>query len=251
MARVTHAYNDPVADDATSSWVMPSHWNASHVMLGYTYKGTRVLTSTASLTYTTPASVAALFIQFWGAGGGGAGASSSALSAACGGSGGGGGYGNIFVGAGSVTSAYDYKCGVAGAGGASGSNPGVAGGTTWVRDAGGVTWVAYGGNGGVAMTVGTSLASAAAGVGGSTSNASFAVTGQTGGKGLRFSGTISFADFGGSSALAPGEGGNGGPTTGATAMGYACGGGGAALASSGNAKGGDGGPGLIFVDEYY
>jgi hypothetical protein len=251
MPVVKHPYTNPVADDATSSWVMPSHWNASHTMLGYTYKGTRVLTSTASLTYTTPASVGALWIEMWGGGGGGAGASASALNAAAGASGGGGGYLNVFVGVGSITSAYDYKCGAGGAGGASGSNPGVVGGTTWMRDVGGVTWSALPGAGGVAVTLGTTAVSSAAALGGSASNGAMMITGQAGGKGIRYSGTVMFTDFGGTSALAPGEAGAGGPTAGATAQGYGHGGGGAAIASTGNAKGGDGGPGLIWIDEYY
>ena len=251
MPKVSHAFVSAIADGGDTTLVGPTTWNASHVILGLTYKSTKILTSLASATYTAPASLGGLFIQMWGPGGGGAGASSSALSAAAGSSGGGGGYMNIFIGTSSVTSAYDYKCGTGGTGGAAGSNPGVAGTTTWMRDAGGVTFSAFGGVGGVAMTVNTTAASSAGGVGGSTSNGSFSVTGETGGNGIRFSGTVALTKQGGGAAYAPGEPGEGGPTVGATAAGYAFGGGGACVVSSSNARGGDGGPGLIWIDEYY
>lgn len=251
MPIVKHAYTNPVADDATSSWVMPSHWNASHTILGYTYKDTLVLTTLTSTTMSMSASVQGINIQMWGAGGGGAGASASALNAAAGASGGGGGYCKLFIGAATITSTYYYKCGTAGTGGASGSNPGVAGGTTWFGEASPGTFTALGGAGGVAITLGTSAVSTAAALGGSASNGQWMITGQSGGKGIRYSGTVYFTDMGGNSALAPGRAGYGGPLAGATAQGYGHGGGGAAQASTGNAKGGDGGPGLILIDQYY
>jgi len=252
MPVVKHPYTNPVADDATSSWVMPSHWNASHTILGYTYKDTLYLTTAVSSTITLSGSVGAIFVRMWGGGSGGAGASASAANGAAGGGGGAGGYCEFFIGISSITTTYQYKCGTGGAGG-SGSAAGAVGITTWIGEAAPGTFTALpGGATAAPITVGTSLASTAGGVGGSASNGTFMITGQSGEKGIRISGTVGNGGYGGMAAHAYGyQGVAGYRANGATAGGYGCGGGGSYVASSSSVKGGDGAQGLIILEQYY
>lgn len=200
-------------------------------------------------TYVASTNLVFAVIEAQGGGGGGGGAAGSAGGLSSGGGGGGGGYAYAVIPAATIGVTQAITVGVTGAGGGAGNTAGVTGGTTsfgtLVVAAGGnpgsgagVTVAATGGSGGVGVT-GQILRTGAAGEFGMAA-AITTVFGPSGAGGSRpwpaasTPGVVAVTSaVTGSSALA-GSGGSGGQVH----------------ATAGNAAGGNGGQGQLFVWEY-
>lgn len=208
---------------------------------------TTILTSGTS--HTTTAFTTSIFLRMVGAGGGGGGCTSVASAAIGAGGGGSGSYAErSFTVA--PSTAYAYTIGAAGTGvsGAAGNN---GGNTTFV--VGGTTVTAFGGTGGPVAAPAATLKTAAGGAGGVVStNGDVNAGGEPGEYGLTLivatpivaSGNGGSCEFGGGGLgiIAVGNGNN--------AVGFGAGGGGSATGASAVRTGGNGGQGLIIVDEY-
>jgi hypothetical protein len=187
-------------------------------------------------------------IRMVGAGGAGGGSATAATSASAGGGGGSGSYLERYM---PVTggTAYVATIGAAGAG-ASGAVGGAGTNTTLV--VGATTLTAPGGAGGTLMAAAATVVMGLGGSGGAVAtNGDVNGTGSPGGFSYRGSAALAQSGVGGDSEFAGGANGIAAQGAGIAATGRGAGGGGAVTLNAGVAQaGGNGGAGLIVVDEY-
>lgn len=186
---------------------------------------------TAGATWTKPSGIKYALIRVQAAGGGGGGTTANTSSFA--GGGGAGSYGERTVAAASLGATETVTINAAGLGFSSAN--GSAGGTASF----GALVTCNGGAGGLKGT-GASANGGAGGTAGAGGDINLA--GQAGGAGGGSSGTGGQSEIGGAGGASVTTG------TGNTAPNYGGGGGGSAITTS---AGGDGGPGIVIVTEYY
>lgn len=203
---------------------------------------------TSSGTYTPSTGMIYCIIECVGGGAGGGGVAGALAFSLGAGGGGSGGYSRLYSTAAAIGASQTVTIGTAGSAGSAGSNAGGNGGDTSV----GTLCIGKGGTGGAGNSssgFGTSGAGGVAGTGTITS------TGQCGGQGLYFSGSLGSASstFGGSSLF----GGGGQPgltfvtTAGAAGTGFGGGGaGGAAYNTASTVAGSAGSAGIVIITEY-
>lgn len=201
---------------------------------------------TSGTTYIPTSGTSAVVIKMIGGGGGVTGGVSSSSA---GGGGGSGGYLEKYFT--NVSGTYTISIGTAGSGGANTGGYGGAGGNTTFTN-GGVTYTAYGGNGGQGMLAGTTIQNGLGGTGGIvSSNGDLNTGGTMGGAALRLSGTMETSGAGASSQF--GGGGNLVMNTSAAGnigTGYGTGGSGAGSIDNTANVGGVGKDGVIMIYEY-
>lgn len=220
-------------------------------LLNYVY-----LTTAGSGTYTPTAGTKRILVEVWGAGGGGGGVDGVATAGfwAKGGSGGGGGYCSKWIASG-LAASYSYTVGARGAGGTAGANNGSQGGASSFSGTG-VSLTANGGLGGAGQTAVSGGNSSSGSFGGVATGGDINIKGGVAESGLNVQVAIRTAIVGvgysfpasettaavssssgsaGSDGVNPSEGGTGGVVR-DIATNYA---------------GGDGGPGLIKITEYF
>lgn len=207
---------------------------------------TKVITITASGTYTPTPGMKAAFVQVQAAGGGGGGSQGNATGGAAAAGGSAGGYSEGYFTAAQIGASQAVTVGAAGPGGAGPSGTGSAGGASSF----GALLTATGGSFGAAgATSGSTARGPAPSVtGGGTGTTQI---GQNGGIGIVFGPlNAAIAGVGGSSRLGVGGQGRNEGSNGFTGTGYGAGGAGGA-SSTINQNGGPGGPGVVIVTEYF
>lgn len=208
---------------------------------------------TASGTYTAPAGLVRARVCCIGGGGGGGYARSGVGSSGAGAGGGAGGYSESILTAATIGASQTVTIGAGGTKG-TGATP-VAAGNGGDTSFGSLV-VAKGGLAGTGgnATSGINIADAGAGGDAASGTGTLTASGQPGSPGIVISG-----GGGASSSHVPGNGGNsvlsGGGLGAAVSIGfdgkYGSGGSGAGAQGGGNRDGGDGGAGIIIVDEFY
>lgn len=201
----------------------------------------------AGATYGTPDACQALFVECLGAGGAGGGAAAASSNLSLGGGGSGGGYACKYIT--SPASSYTYTVGAGGVG-VQGTTGGTGGDTSF-----GVASVctATGGGGGGTIAAGTALGSVAGAVApGAGTVGDLLLTGQPGGWGTRYSGSVGSAGMGAPAIMFGGGGGNSRNSNGNGNNSTSNGAGGGGSFTTGSAgTGGTGGDGLIRIWEFY
>jgi hypothetical protein len=202
---------------------------------------------TASGTWTKQSWCRVARVIVIGGGGGGGGVDNNTAAAAAGGGGGGGGYSDKFITAG-LGATETVTVGAAGAGGAAGNNAGATGGTSSF----GAHCSATGGTGGAGGLNNAGINVRQGGTGGTGTGGDVNASGDSGGYGFSdgASGRIA-SGHGGASML--GGGARGQLNTAAGNAGGNYGGGGSGAAGNNTTTdyaGGDGAPGIVFVEEY-
>lgn len=219
-------------------------------LLNYVY-----LTTPGSGTYTPTAGTKRILVEVWGAGGGGGGVDGQGAGTwAKGGSGGGGGYCSKWIASG-LAASYSYTVGAGGAGGVAGANGGSQGGTSTFSGTG-VSLTAEGGTGAAGETA-TATGSLSSGVyGGTGSGGDINIKGGAAESGYNSQATqrtaivgvgYSFPASHSAGGVGPSQGGAGG-----NGVNPSEGGSGALVRDiATNYAGGNGGPGLIKITEYF
>lgn len=206
-------------------------------------------TYTASATWTKPSGCASIKIIAVGAGGGGGGATAAASQNSPGQGGGSGAVVEKVVSDLTAIASLAVTIGTAGVG-ASGSS-GTAGTATTVVGTG-VSVSATGGTGGAVTASGTTVIQIASAATSPGTGGDFIWAPEPGVPGMRSSGTLGLSSWGGSGPYGRGAAGRQSAGNGATpSIGYGGGGGGANSYDATSYAGGDGGPGVVFIDEYY
>jgi hypothetical protein len=208
-----------------------------------------VVYATGAANHTTGSQCNTIKVSMVGGGGGGGGVPTATTSAAVGGGGGSGAYLERSISVNPSTT-YAYSIGAAGLAGANtGGNGGNGGNTTLIIAA--TTLTAGGGVGGTGGVAGTTSIQVNPGVGGTPTNGDLGVTGTTGGRGYRSSGTVGQSGAGADSLLGGGGGAIYAAVAGSNATGYGAGGsGGVVVNGSAAVVGGTGSGGLISIAEY-
>lgn len=209
-----------------------------------------VCTATTTQTYVVPTGCKALVIQVVGAGAGGGGCSGSATQSGAGAGGGSGGYAVKYVTA--TATAYNYNCGIKGPGGTAGANDGTAG-TQSVFGHAGIAVTAKGGAGGVGSGTGITASYAPGGGGAAISTGGdINESGQSGLWGWTLSATQATGGPGANSVLGGGGNRTDGNVDGTAAPSHGAGGSGGSVRQVNTARaGGNGGDGLIMIQEFY
>lgn len=207
-------------------------------------------TATTTQVYTVPTGVKALLVQVVGAGGGGGGTAGSATLSGAAAGGGSGSYGIIYIT--STATAYSYNCGIKGPGGTAGQNDGTAG-TSSVFGHGSPAVTAPGGAGGVGSGVGSVVSYAPGGAGGAVAtNGTVNESGQSGQWGWTIGATQATGGPGAASVLGGGGSRTDGNVAGNDAPSHGAGGSGSSVRQVNTARaGGNGGNGLIIIQELY
>lgn len=192
-----------------------------------------------------------IIVKAIGPGGGGGGAAQGASTASAATGGGGGAFTQKKYLTSALAASEPYVIGAIGNGGAAGANNGTAGTATTFSSAGNLITANGGGAGQTVAAGSVALISAVSGSGGSASGGDINVNGQNGGYSIMLSTTVLISGRGGDSGRAYGTGGAASLTSGNVGASYGSGGSGAAAAqSTSNQAGGNGGPGLIIIEEY-
>ena len=221
---------------------LPSSSGTSGSLLNIQY-----LTSGTNATYTPTTGTHSIIIEMVGGGGGGGGASGSSSQAAAGGGGSSGAY--LLKRITGFSGTATYTIGTYGAyGSSSGGSGGSGGNTSFVYNS--ITYTSDGGNGGIGMAHGTSVAIVNGGGPSFAVNGDINNYGHSGECGTRLSGTVAKGGSGGSGQF--GGGGWGSITQGGNSNGYGfgSGGSGATSTSSTGYTGSNGQPGIIVVWEF-
>jgi hypothetical protein len=222
------------------------------VVSGTLLKTTQV-TAAGAGSWTPDSRCATALVECWGAGGQGGGAATSSSTASQGGGGGGGAYSASRL-SGAAIKVTSFSIGAKGSGAAAGATGNTGGDTTWDT----TVIVAKGGAGGTVLAAGTTVGVAAGGAGGAAASGTGdrKISGGTGEKGTRLSGTQAIGGDGGAAAYLGTVGAGGvaaitGGTAGAAAAAGAYGAGGSGAGTLTTAvAGGAGQDGLVIITEY-
>jgi hypothetical protein len=237
---------DSSADYGTSGYALTSNGTGASpswsLVSGLLLKAPRIITNTATTSYTTPANCNAIYVECVGGGGGsGSVAGGTGVTQRSGGGGGGGYCAKYFdsVSGISPSTSYNITIGSGGLGSTnSGGTSGASGGATSIT-VGAVTLSANGGGGGSGVS-GTSAGTGSGGSGGGSTNGDYGISGQTGEAGG--AGGSSHFGFGSPTRASPSGGGNG--------QSYGGGASGAYSNSASSQVGGNGAQGLMKIWEY-
>jgi hypothetical protein len=207
---------------------------------------------TASGAYNAPAGCGAIFVEAVGGGGGGGGATFSTPNMAFGGGGAGGSCGQSYFEIATEGTAFTVTIGAGGVGGTiAGGNGGQGGTTLFVSTLTGGLLSIDGGAGGGGMVAGAAADVAAGGISvpGSALLAQMGYGGDSGGNGIRLSGTMGVSGEGGGSTFGGGGGAREVQGGGGLSGGFGAGAGGTAAVSA-SAAGADGTDGVVRIWEY-
>src|SRR5882672_1911461 len=245
-ANITTAAGDVATfrcdDSANNYWRCVQYQRAS----GGGLKAPTAQLFTSSGTYTPSPGCIKIFVEVQAGGSGGMYALGGSSQADCGGGGAAGGYGAAWMVPGLGSS---VTVGAGGNGGIqSSSTAPTAGGDSTAY---GTLSATGGGNQALNLGAGTALGIARGAIGGTASGGDANIGGQSGGVGVRLSGTVSYGGLGGQSVLGGCREVKVNSANGVAGVGYGPGGaGGNALTATGR-DGGNGGPGLVRITEFY